>query len=261
MNPPPSLSPRLLEQLEAYYDYSLPATEATQLRAELAQDPALARAVAEWEAVYRHGLRQPAPIAAADTDALRRQFAALEAELPPLTAEAAPRRRLPRWSWAAAAALLLLLGLSYWLLLDPSPTEQIVANEFAWLPRQEATLGPTEDIPDGLRAYDRQDYATAYPLLLQGVEAGQLDSINLLYTGVAALGAEAPTVARDALQALLDAGTYTQSEPEIRYYLALAHLQLGDRGAGTQVLQPLTESDGPWSDRARRLLADIEQLD
>ena len=260
MNPPSNIPPRLLTQLEAYYDGALPAAEADQLRSQLREDTALAAAVAEWEAVYRHGLR-PVP-STADAAALRERFAAIEAELPRPSADTsvAARRRPPRTLWLIAASVLLLIGLGWWLLPSTPPAEQVARNSFTWLPRQEATLGPAEDARAGLRAYDRQDYATAYPLLLDGVAAGELDSINLLYAGVAALGADEAATAQTALLEVLDTQRYPLAEPEARYYLGLAYLQDGNTDAGTRVLENVAQTDDPFAERAREVLQALTEL-
>ena len=260
MNSLPHIPSQLLAQLEDYYDGTLPAAEANQLRSQLGKDPDLAAAAAEWEAVYRHGLR-PAP-STADAAALRERFAAIEAELPrPSAGTSATARRLPpRTLWLIAASVLLLIGLGWWLLRSSPPAEQLARNSFTWLPRQEATLGPAEDAQAGLLAYDRQDYATAYPLLLDGVAAGELDSINLLYAGVAALGADEAATAQTALLEVLDTERYPLAEPEIRYYLGLAYLQDGDTGAGTRVLQTVAQTDNPFAERAREVLQALSEL-
>ena len=262
MNSLPHIPSQLLAQLEDYYDGTLPAAEANRLRSQLRKDPALAAAVAEWEAVYRHGLRRPPP---ADDAALllRERFAALEAELPrPSAAEPPPtRRRPPRGIWLIAATILLVFGLGWWLFRGSPPAEQLARNSFTWLPRQEATLSPAEDAQAGLRAYDRQDYATAYPLLLDGVAAGELDSINLLYAGVAALGAGEVATAQTALLEVLDTERYPLAEPEIRYYLGLAYLQDGDTDAGTRVLQTVAQTENSFAERARKVLQALTALE
>ena len=206
----------------------------------------------------------PSPPTPTDDATLRERFATLEAEFPRPTAAAAAadrprrRRRRPRWGWLIAATALLVIGLGWWLFRGPSPVQQLAQDSFTWLPRQEATLGPAEDAQVGLRAYDRQEYAMAYPLLLEGVASGQLDSINLVYAGVAALGAHEPATARDALQKVLTTGRYPLAESEIRYYLGLAYLQLEDIGAGTQVLSEAAKGSNPYSQRARVILKDLE---
>ena len=214
----------ILAQIEAYYDGSLTAAEAAALRKRLRNDPQLAAIAAEWETVHRHGLLGPAG-GTEERERLRRIFAEEEARHAPITAT---RRTMGRQWWLIAAAVALLLIAGYWLFGQPSPAEQLARERFAWLPRQEATLGPADDAQRGLLAYDRQQYAEAYPLLRDGVANGVLDSVNLLYAGVAALGAGEAGEARALLTALLDTGRYPYEEEDLRYYLALAALREDD---------------------------------
>lgn len=246
----------VLAQLEAYYDGELTAEETTRLRERLATEPELAARVARWEAVHRHGLLAP-PSAAEEQQKLRQKLGTFEAELQGGEAQV---RSLPvrRW-WLVAASILLLLLAGYWWLQRPTATEQLAEEYFEWLPRQEAMLGPAEDAAAGLLAYDRQQYEQAYPLLIQGVANGVLDSVNLLYAGVAALGAGEPEVAQSSLRELLDTGRYPLEEAESRYYLALATLRSGDRQAARNELT-LIDTDTSTPDLADRVTSLLEKL-
>ena len=233
MNLQDDLPEHLLRQLEAYYDGTLDATELARLKQQLRQDPDLATLAAEWESVYRHGLLAEAG-GAKERERLRRVLAEEEARHPPITAR---QRKLGTKWWLLAASFALLLVAAYWLIARPSPAERLAQERFAWLPRQEATLGPAEDAQRGLLAYDRQQYAAAYPLLRDGVADGVLDSVNLLYAGVAALGAGEAATARELLTSLLATERYPLEEDNLRYYLALTALELGDIPAARDYLQ------------------------
>lgn len=254
MNPTDPLGPELLGEIEAYYDGELSDDAAGRLRERLRDDPALAAAVAEWEKVYRVGLT-PSAEDLRDREELRTKFSAIATSRP--AAEATVRKISSRAWLAAAAGVLILLAAAWWVFLRPAdPAAQLAEENFVWLPREGATLGPREDAESGLVAYDLQEYARAYPLLIEGVANGQLDSVNLLYAGVAALGADLPREARQALTDLLETGRYPLEEGELRYYLALAELQGGDAGAAASRLSEQTDP----VDRNQALLEKIRGL-
>ncbi|MBB4079766.1 hypothetical protein GGR28_002393 [Lewinella aquimaris] len=263
MSPPDNLTPKLLADIEAYYDGELSATDAGQLRAQLAQDEALSRAAAYWEAVHRHGLYGTGPRTTEADDELRKLFHGYEADIAGTGHPASVVRKLPaRRSWLViAAAVLLLLAAGWWLVDRPDPAARLAEENFVWLKREGATLGPKQDAKRGLRAYDRYDYESAYPLIITGVEEGVLDSLNLLYAGVAAFGAGEPERARDLLRELLDSGHYSSfDEAAVRYYLALAELRLGNVVAAREQLAIDAPADPEFLLRRKSLLQRMNEL-
>ncbi|NJB84430.1 tetratricopeptide (TPR) repeat protein [Lewinella marina] len=246
-------------EIEAYYAGELsPAAEA-DLRQRLAHHPELAELVFREEVLYRDGLN-PGPAALAERQRLRQNLGELERNLPPVMAPA--HRRRPPVRWLAVAAGLLLVVLAWWLLRPAEdPTARLATEAFAWLPRQDALLGPGDEVRDGRTLYDVQRFEEAYPALREEVASGTIDSINLLYAGVAALGAKEPAAARELLTNLLQSGRYPEDEAAIRYYLGLAELQLGNRAAAVEQLNALPDQDPQLTQRARELLQRLESLE
>lgn len=246
-------SDELFAHIESYYDGALPGPEEARLRARLQADPELAAAAAAFEAVHRYGLRI-GPEEIAEREALRQRLRAIEA------AEPAPRlRSRPRYRRlsAVAAAVLLLIAAGFWYFHSSSTNPRLAEEYFVWLPREEARLGPGEDAALGLAAYDRQEYETAYPLLLGGVANGALDSVNLLYAGVAALGSNRPADARRHLRELLATGRYPLQAPDLHYYLGLAALYLDEMEEARRELTAASGSRSRNAQRAEQLLARI----
>ena len=254
MNSDNQLPAEILEKIDAYYDGELSAEEAAGLREELRSDPELAAAAARYEAIHRHGLRST-PEELAMRDGLRAELRELEASLPPVTV-ARERQIWPR-VLAVAAAVLLLLVAGWYLLDGPDPDVRLAEENFVWLPREEALLGPEDDARDGLSAYDLQEYERAYPLLRDGVATGELDSVNLLYAGVSALAIGRPRNARDLLTTLLDTGNYPFDEADIHYYLGLAELQMQNRSAALRQLELARTQQGKNSEQAGKLLQQL----
>ncbi|THH40702.1 tetratricopeptide repeat protein [Neolewinella litorea] len=243
-------------EIEAYYAGELSPESERDLRDRLNGDPALAAAAAQHEALYRRGL-QPERPTLVERERLRESLRSLERELPPVAVKAnEPPRRMRLW--LAIAASLLLPVLLWLFLARPDPNAGLMADHFFWLPRQDALLGPDEE-RDGRTLYDVRDYEAAYPSLRDSVAAGSLDSVNLLYAGVAAIGSGHPAEAREMLTNLLDTGRYPLEEDAIRYYLALAELMLGQDTAAEAQLRAMTGQDPELSVRADRLLQKLRE--
>ncbi len=258
MIPPHPLSPELLSELEAYYEGRLSEDAVRRLRTHIAGNAELAAAVEQWETVLRHTLLTPAPDEIAEGRRPRATLAGLEAEQPRLVAVRSPRSAY-RWLGLAAAVLLVLLAA--WWLLDRRDAATLLAYDyFVWEPRQEARLGPQTDQTDPLLAYDREDYTTAWPLLVRDIGSGTLDSLNLLYAGVSALGAGKPREAKTLLTSLIELQRYPYEMPAAHYYLALAELQLGRVGAAREQLR-LVSGNPEREVRARQLLQELEGVD
>ena len=96
----------------------------------------------------------------------------------------------------AIAASILLIGVLTWQWIY-TPTTSKTSNYFAHLNRDSANLSDGKTA--GERAYDQQEYAKAWPLLVEEIKAPN-DSLNMLYAGVAALGAGQPEKAITLLE-------------------------------------------------------------
>ncbi len=253
------LSPALLAEIEAYYDGTLSPDAVRHLRSRLQQDKELATAVADWEAVYRYGLR-PDPTESAGRDALRTRFRELDATLPAVAPTPVRILRPYRWLAVAAAVLLLLVG-GWWVMQRPTPAQRLAEDNFAFLKREDLMLGKEDQQEDAALLSDRGEYAAAWPQLADEVANGQRDSIYLLYAGVAALGAHAPARARAFLTDLLAAtGQYSEfDEGSIHYYLGLAELELGNVEAARSQLRLVT-GDRDLEESATRLLQELDKL-
>lgn len=248
----------LLAEIDAYYAGELSPQASATLRQRLLADPELTRAAAHYEALYRHGLRFDGPGAVGERAGLRDTLHQLEASLDPVPVATRTPRLWPRLAAAAAVILLCLLA-GWWVLDRPGPNVQLARDNFAWLPREGARLGPAEDVRYGVSAYDQQEYATALPLLREGVAAGAIDSINLLYAGVSALAVGEAQTARDLITEVLTTEQYPYDEADMRYYLGLAELELDNPSAARQQLQQALDLQTRFSDRAEAMLRGLPQ--
>ena len=243
----------LYARIEAYYDGELSEPEIARLRDELQANPELAAAAADYEAVHRYGL-QIGQAELAERAELRQRLRAIDAAEVRPSLKARPRFRQ---YVGIAAAVLLLVAAGWWFLRTPNTNPRLAEEYFVWLPREEARLGPAEDAARGLAAYDRQEYETAYPLLLSGVANGALDSVNLLYAGVSALGINRPLDARRHLSELLATRRYPLVAPDLHYFLGLAALYLDDKEQARRELTAARGTQSRNAERAEQLLARI----
>ena len=248
------IPPELLAEIDAYYGGELSPQASTALRQRLLADPELTRAAAHYEALYRHGLRPATDTA--DRAALRESLHRLEASLDPVPVATRSLGRWPRLAAAAAVILFCLLA-GWWLLDRPDPNVQLARDNFEWLPREALRLGPKEDAQRGLKAYDQYDYATALPLLREGVASGVIDSVNLMYAGVSALAIGDAETGRQLLTEVLDTGRYPYEEGDIRYFLGLAELELNNLTAARQQFRQSLDLETRFSEKAEAVLLSL----
>ncbi len=258
MNPDHDIPAELIADIDAYYDGDLSPEAAQSLRDKLNADPDLTAAAARYESLYRLAL-QPTSDDLKTRDDLRSQLHELESKLPPL--EIGQGRRLWPRLLGVAATVLLLLAVGWWLLGQPDADTRLAKENFFWLEREQALLGPADDAQRGLAAYDQGEYEQAFPLLRDGIATGVLDSVNLLYAGVSALGSGRPLEAKELLTEMLETEKYPYDEADLRYYLGLAELRLGNRLQARRQFEFARDLDGRSSPRARQILTQLDTVE
>lgn len=187
-----------------YLKDQLSAAQRQRMEAAMEQDPALAQAVAEQRAWYLAGRwHRPGGLGEQVRQTVREEGQRRSVEV-------------PRWAYAAAAVVVLLLGVALW-----------------WSSRQ--------SLPAELLAA-RPDHALVEQLLAarQSQGAGPAaPGLDTLIAGLSALQQGQPSAAVQALQAYAE---QMQPSPEIRYYLALAQWQNDQPEAAGETLQQLVQA-------------------
>lgn len=154
---------------------------------------------------------------------------------------------------AAAAVALILLWLNFNdTLLEKDPASRY----FTHLSRDNANLSPS--IESGEDAYDQKKYDRAYALLLEEVAAGS-DSLNLIYSSVAAIGSEQGAQAILILEPLVNTESWQLYQSEIQWYLALAYIQEGETGKASTLLKTIADANGEYSKNAQALVEQIRE--
>ncbi|MEL7251042.1 MAG: hypothetical protein AAFO03_21630 [Bacteroidota bacterium] len=252
-----------IAQIEAYHDGTLSAQDEALLRERIASDQGFRQAIQDWERLWVSGVQATKTEEAQLTEE-KAKLQQLEATLPPLKKERNKTRRMVLVLGVFAG----LLGLYWWWTAEldnrevEESVEEIVEEEqdrplfqafdatyFEHLTRDDANLGGNEE--EALAAYDANSYAEAWPLLIEQVEAGA-DSIYLLYAGVAALADQQAEQSVTLLEPLLDRPSFRYYQEEVRWYLALAYLEQGEKDAADRLLNVL-EVEGAYVEKAKQL--------
>lgn len=223
----------------------------------------------EWQAQLDETRLAMQALEQEEDRALKARLQALEADLRQNPAGAAntpsaetPVVALParRWWLGIAAAVLLLLAAG-WFVWQPSTPDYATPRLLA-----EATFEPYENLAGTLRgdaadaaafaAYDAGQYAAA----ATAFAALPPTPVRRFYQAQSLLAEQQYAAAASLLQELTSADFGLQAEST--YFLALAHLGVGDVRAARRLLEQLLLPDAAHPDRqaVEELLAAIEAL-
>lgn len=162
--------------------------------------------------------------------ALLDQLQRLEASLPKINT-ALPWYQQRRWKQISLAAAVAGIALLVWWLQDAPTTSgphAAIADYFEPIPHPRgAERDEGQDLEErAVIAYLQEDYEQAAPLF-ETLVRDQKDSLSLLYLGISQLGSGDAEGAIGSINQFLvyDSSTY---EDKPYYYLALAHVQLGE---------------------------------
>lgn len=223
-----------LDLIENYLTGQLPADEQTRFEAALRTDPALADALAFYVLARHTATADARAERRAEFDALRRKAGV---PLPPDPVETPVVR--PFWgrpvSWAAAASIVLLLGLG-WYFLQPGTTpadatmaisrqvDAYVASHFVTLP---TTMdgGTTDSLTIGINYVNKGQLPQAEAVFRAVLTRQPANENALKYAGIVALRLQKYDYAIELFHRLGER-TDLFSNPG-RFYEALARLKRG----------------------------------
>lgn len=164
--------------------------------------------------------------------------------------------------WALAAALVLTVGAAGWgwWWSRTSPWREFAATKAAY-PLDAAAddelrwrgESPAEALAPAMAPYRVGDYAEAERRLAAYLGEHPQDAPAALYRGVSLLLLHRPEQALTPLAAAAARGEQPVAR-EARWYLALARLELGERGSAIDELQDLSATAGRRQGDARELL-------
>ncbi|MEL7530048.1 MAG: hypothetical protein AAFN10_02005 [Bacteroidota bacterium] len=238
--------------IEDYLAGALTAAEQRSLEERMAEDEGLREAFREAAHIY----------AATKIDARRHLKEELTASLRSQKPEAnkAQRRLVMRpWVWAAAA--VMVLGLSYFLLRPSRTTPQSLYASYYEAP---ATLSMRQDSKmeaweSAMTAYTQGDFAQAQRQLLTLADDSSFSrpSALALYLGITYLESQEPDRALDYFQQIGDHSLYS---PHRTWYSALAHLQAERPAKAKTLLQKISSTAGHFKQTEAQLLLAEEAL-
>lgn len=235
------------EQIDDYFNGQMPPEERSRFEDAIRTDGELAEAVA-----FYLSARQ-----AAKTEYRRQRRQEWEARRP-VVPEAEPRR-VRFWSYAAAASLALLLGVS-WYLQEANPSAQEIADQYA---TEITTLGRTmgseqDSLQRGIRLYNEGRFAEALALFDQQLARDPANEKALELSGIVSLRTGNYDQAINQFDRL-SRRTELASNPGL-YYKAVALLKRNlpnDKKEARQLLETVIKRNLDGSREASRLLEEF----
>ncbi|AQG79153.1 tetratricopeptide repeat protein [Spirosoma montaniterrae] len=181
-----------LEFIEQYVTGQLSAAERTQFENALQTDPALADLLAFYVLSKHTAKAEAREQRRAELDALRHQLAQ-----PPTASEGADSRVRSLWSapmrWAAAASVVLLLGLGWYFLRDTVSTANPRQLADAYISRNYDQLtttmsgGTTDSLTQGIGLYNEKKFSEAEAVFEQLLTQQPNNDRVLKFAGIVAL--------------------------------------------------------------------------
>lgn len=274
------------ELIEAYLNGKLAPVDRADLEAERQADPELDREIRlqeELRAGFRAvGLENRLQAARQRHQARTPQTHQPEAKIRPLGGQRSGRLAWG-WNdlrtWAAAASVVAIVGVSWWLFRSQSETEtlahsapgEIRSNETAYARnyqpdatdfvarRLPANLKPADRaaLAKGIQSYHRGQYGAAIGSLEKVADANHSLAIAQYYLGLSYLTTPDVDKAIRSLQAARR-GAPPDVRRKAQWYLALAYLKKDDRPRTESSLRTVADDpQSPYRQQAERLL---EQL-
>lgn len=240
-----------LALIDRYLQQAASPEEVAQVERRMAQDPAFAQQV-ELIKEMSTALSQP-------TAAFRgRVQAAMEA----IDREEKTSSLQPRWGYAVAAAVALLVVVGLYLTFRSGKPDyaQLAENTFAAPPSpflQRDTARAQQPLLQGAEAYEQGDYHRAIVQWQQVPADHPRYGEVRLYLGISELANGQPQAAIQGLTPLLQA-PQPELQQSAQWYLALAWLRQQEPQQVLPLLRELASGRSSFATRAQKLLAEIE---
>ncbi|MBC7776740.1 MAG: tetratricopeptide repeat protein [Phycisphaerae bacterium] len=253
-------------RIKQYKNGLLPQAERIAFEQQMQTDPVFAGEVATWAAIYQ-GIQEKGDAELnVELMGLGKQLLQTQTATPEMSAKVNPemvarRFSMPRWVYAAAAMLLLLL--LAWPIYQRyiGPENTYASAEVLFTEHFSAPAAPT--VRDAGRipwkeAYDQK----RYPEAIAALEQLLADTSYLrrseaqLYLGIAHLSAAQPQQAiNDFQQISPNNGEWEDAQ----WFMALAYLKLNDTVKAKGLLKDIAdEASHPWRSKAEEILKKLK---
>ena len=237
--------------IKQYKNGQLTEAEHAAFEQQMQTDPAFAEEVATWAAIF-HGIQEKGD-AQLNTELmdLGKELLQVSTAAPEMTAKVNPelitrRFSIPRWAYAAAALMLLLLVA--WPVYQRFGVQESTYASAETLFSKHFSAPDAPTVRDGGAilwqvAYKQQQYAEAAATLQQLLDDPNYKrrSEAQLFLGISRLAAGQP---QKALEILQQVNSDNFEWEEAQWYTMLAYLKLGDTAKAKNLLQTIAAQTG-----------------
>lgn len=164
--------------------------------------------------------------------------------------------------WLAAAAIALLVGFGSWFLFFNAPdlnTDDLYAANFAPYANVIQPIERSNQLEDlktrAFTAYENEEYPNALELFKE-LNTKQNDAYIDFYTAMVLMQLNKQKEAIPLLEGYIN--KQGELKDRANWYLALAHLKMGDKSNSKEQLKILVSKKGFKTDKAKKLLKQLD---
>ena len=256
----------LYDRIKQYQNRQMTEADRMAFEDQVKTDPDFANEVAAWSTIYQAIQKNGDEALHAELMDIGEGLLKQQSDAPDMTATVNPEKlksrfSVPRWVYAAAALLLLLvIALPlYQRLSSPEATYASTDDLFREYFRQPPTEGVRDIATNNWKeAYNQGKYGEA----ITALEALLTDPNNRrpsrthLYIGLSYLGLQQDQKAIEAFQKV---GHDSEEWGDAQWYSAMAWLKLGDAKNAKALLQSIADETGhSWTGEPRQILEKLK---
>lgn len=248
-----SSSEKDIELIDRFLKGSLSEVEFTAFESRVSNDAVFANQLKELK-LLRQGARL------SKMESLFETLKDTEAKSSEATIKPIQTNRRSWIKYAAAASVVFLIGLTYFLLNPTEPnSEKIFAEAFTPYPNNVIKRSGSDTNSDlkksAYLAYDSKQFEKSIPLFQELLKT-EGDSITLFYMANAYLANQQSDEALETFNTFLpNAGQMTN---QTNWYLSLTYLQRGDFEKCREILEELSAGTSSYGARSVKLLEEME---
>jgi TolA-binding protein len=243
-----------IEWIERYLDRSLNAEEKKEMEKRLTAEPDLKSKVREHQRLIQ-GIRY------SHLQNKLEQLRTLETSLPNVTPDEKGNQRWMEINWKplAAAAVFLLLTISYLIYNQKADPQELYANYFEPYPNVfEPTVrgdARVDKRTEAFNAYDRGDYKKASDGFRELVKEKSEPGVLLLLGNSNLMLGNIEEAQNNFLTLIKD---FDELDGQAKWYLGLSYLKQGQKEKAKLIFQELGDPEITYSKKASELLKEVK---